>query len=342
MKLKEIFYKQGGRKLIAQYIRSNVIGTAIGEFILLGKSRIALEILRLSTYLKQRQRLEKQYMNILKSLDSKNMDSLPHNSSNNVWICWLQGLEKAPAVVKKCYQSVKDNLYDRNIVLITENNMGDYVKFPDYIMDKWKAGIITNTHLTDLLRLELLIRYGGLWLDATVLCSDKRENIPDYFFDSDLFFFQNLKPGRDGNSIYNSSWLICSKSNNRVLIATRELCYEYWKRNNIMDNYFLFHLFFSMVLEYYKSEWNSVVPRDNSAPHILLLRMFDQYNERIWEAVKAQTPFHKISYKFSEEKKDMRGTYYDVIFGGGVANNLTIILSISNHGVVNQRMLVAA
>ena len=48
--LNKIFQKQGGFKLIKQYFKSGSLATAIGEFILLGKSRTALEILRLSTH----------------------------------------------------------------------------------------------------------------------------------------------------------------------------------------------------------------------------------------------------------------------------------------------------
>lgn len=78
--------------------------------------------------------------------------------------------------------------------------------------------------MTDLLRLKLLINYGGLWLDATVLCTGKAS---DYFFSSDLFFFQCLKHGRDGHASYISSWFMSAKTNNKILIAIRELCYEY-------------------------------------------------------------------------------------------------------------------
>ena len=56
---------------------------------------------------------------------------------------------------------------DREIVLITQDNLFNYVQFPDYILKKWEAGVITNTHFSDLLRLELLIKYGGTWSDET-------------------------------------------------------------------------------------------------------------------------------------------------------------------------------
>ncbi|MBR4343424.1 MAG: capsular polysaccharide synthesis protein [Lachnospiraceae bacterium] len=311
MGLKDIFQKQGGMKLIKQYARSKCLGTAISEFVLLGKSRTALEILRLSTQLKSRQRLEKKYRSILDQFDNSYDSFLTHNYSNKVWICWLQGIQNAPPLVQKCFKSSKKNLTDRDIVLITSKNMSDYVKLPEYILKKWKKGAITDTHLTDLLRLELLIKYGGLWLDSTVFCSEKRESIPDYFFNSDLFFYQSLKPGRDGKAIYMSSWLINAKTNNKILMATRNLCYEYWKKNNKLNDYFLLHDFMSIVLERYNKEWEKIVPRDNSTPHILLLKLFEEYNEDIWNSIKAQTPFHKLSYKNIEDNKI--NTYYQMI-----------------------------
>lgn len=314
MGLKEIFHKQGGMKLIKQYFRSGTLGTAIGEFILLGKSRTALEILRLATQLKTKQKLEKKYRKTLESFDKGYDNSLPRVSSSKVWICWLQGMEKAPTVVKRCYESVRDNLTDREVVLITAENMNQFVQFPDYILEKWKRGIITHTHLTDLLRLELLIKYGGMWLDATVLCTEKEKNIPRYFFDSDLFFFQSLKPGRDGEALYISSWLMSAKTNNKILMAAQKMCYEYWKTNNSMDDYFLLHAFVSIVLDYYEEDWKAIVPRDNAAPHILLMRLFDTYDENMWDMMKSQTPFHKVTYKFSENATSGNNTFYTKIF----------------------------
>lgn len=315
MDLKETFQKQGGMNLIKQYAKSGSLGTAIGEFLLLGKSRTALEILRLSTQLKTKQKLEKKYKHVLEEFDRHYDDSVTHGSSNKVWICWFQGMEQAPELVKKCYKSIKENLSDREIILITSENMEQYVQFPEYILNKWKSGVITNTHFTDLLRLELLIHYGGLWLDATVFCSEQESSIPDYFFNSDLFFYQSLKPGRDGKSTYISSWLMSAKTNNKVLLATKCLCYEYWKRESQMLDYFLLHDFFSIVLDRYPDDWKKVIPRDNATPHVLLLRLFDQYDENVWEAIRKQTPFHKLSYKYKEEQSLKNNTFLKRVIG---------------------------
>lgn len=296
MKLKQIFEKQGGMNLLKRYWNGGAFFTAVGEFLLLGKSRTALEILSLAASLKIKQKLENKYKKYLIRFDEK-YEETEHKGSNKIWICWFQGINEAPDIVKKCIESIEKNNPNKEVVIITSSNLHDYVEFPKFIEEKWKSGVITHTHMTDLLRLELLIRYGGTWIDATVFCSSS--NIPSYFFDSDLFFYQLLKPGRDGNGIYLSSWFMSAKTNNKILMATRELCYEYWKDNDTMWDYFLLHDFLSIVLEYYPDDWKRIIPRDNATPHMLLLRLFDKYDEDTWNAIKSQTPFHKLTYKFS-------------------------------------------
>lgn len=312
MGLKETFKKQGGLTLLKQYWKGGALFTALNQFLVLGRSRTALEILRLSASLKIRQTLERQYMPKLIEFDKAFDSTLPHKQNNKIWVCWFQGIENAPDLVQKCVQSVREHMPDKEVLILTKENLCNYVRFPEYIWKKWQDGIITNTHFSDLLRLELLINHGGLWLDATVFCTSS--DIPSFYFDSDLFFYQSLKPGRDGNSSYISSWLMSAKTNNKVLMATRYLCYEYWKTHNKLVDYFLLHDFMSIVLDFYKEDWDAVVPRDNATPHVLLLRLFERYDERMWDAIRQQTPFHKLTYKFSGEQTGEKGTFFDILF----------------------------
>ena len=70
----------------------------------------------------------------------------------------------------------------------------------------------------------------------------------------------------------------------------------------------------SIVLEHYLREWKQIVPRDNATPHILLLRLFDQYDDQMYKAIVDQSPFHKLSYKFKDEQVQIEGTYYKKLF----------------------------
>lgn len=314
MSLKEIFQKQGGWNLIKDWLRAGLLPYAIVQGCLLGRSKKSLEILRLGVTLKKYHRLQYKYSHVLQNLSTllpEDAQSTNDRATRKVWVCWMQGIENAPILVQKCYKSLKDNLHGRKIVLITSENILQYTDFPPYIIDKYKRGLITHTHFSDLLRVELLCRYGGTWIDSTVFCSG--DNIPSYMLDSDFFLFQNLKPGSDGSAINVSSWFITAKANHKIMLAVRELLWEYWEKNDKLIDYFLLHNFIMMVAEFYQDDWKRIIPYPNSLPHVLLLRLFEQYNEETWKELKSICPFHKLAYKRSEEDFEKEGTYYEVI-----------------------------
>lgn len=181
--------------------------------------------------------LEKKYQKDVRV--KKKLKSEENIQKEYVWFCWLQGIENAPKLVQDCYASIKYWLKDKEIIVITESNYKEYVEFPDYIIEKWKKGIITNTHFSDLLRIELLINHGGLWLDATTYLTG---TLPNYISENDFFVYRN--GWMDMEMINMGSWLISSKkTNNFLLVETRRLLYKYWEKNNFMKNYFLMHMF---------------------------------------------------------------------------------------------------
>lgn len=318
---KQLFNKVGGKEILRQYLQGHVLIYAFVMTILLGFSKKSLEIVRLAVGNKLLIRLRKQYKgfiaNYLENADYSEVNKtfIQHSdiqdelseAGKRVWVFWFQGMEHAPAIVQTCYHSLKENITDREIVLVTEENYKVYVQFPDFIIKKAEAGIISKTHFSDLLRLELLIKYGGTWVDATVLCTG---TCPQYILNSDLFLFQNLKPGLNGACTCISSWFITAKADNKILKLTLALLYDYWKNNDKLVDYFLFHNFFQLAIETYPGEWSKVIPFSNSVPHILLLRFFDEYDESVWNAVKEMSTIHKLSYKFTEAEYRKEGTYY--------------------------------
>lgn len=308
--VKYYFEKAGGLTLLRQYWRKGVLWIAIFQFVLLGKSRTALEILRLAVTFKTKQHLAKKYGKVLKEFNAKWQENLPHCERKTVWIFWWQGEEAMPPLVRKCYDSVRENMKDWEIVLLSEKNYQQYAEFPIYIHEKLQKGI-TLTHFSDLLRLELLIRHGGLWLDATVLCTNGE--IPMSILKSELFVYRAQKPGADGKATTMSSWLMWAKTNNRILMGTQAMLYAYWKKNKRLDEYFLLHHFMTIAMDFYKEDASKIPPFCNSVPHILLLHLFDKYDENYWNDLKQMTCFHKLSYKLDEENCKKKGTYYDVI-----------------------------
>ena len=204
-----LFKKVNGIKVLKQYFRAHILLFAVVETILIGFSKKSMEIVRCAADNKILNKLRKKYKKKIQAFVSEiEKENYEQKKSNIVWVCWFQGMEKAPDLVKKCFDSLKANLTNKELIVITEENYKDYITFPEFIEEKIVDGIITKTHLSDLLRLELLINYGGTWIDATVFCSGA--NYPEYLFDSDLLMYQDLKPGYDGHSARISSWFIAA------------------------------------------------------------------------------------------------------------------------------------
>ncbi len=307
-----IFKKVGGVTVLRQYLRARVLLFALVQTTLNGFSKKSLEIVRLAVSNKVVGRLRKKYRGVIAQYQTSSQP-LVSEHSHKVWVCWLQGMENAPALVQSCYASLQKHLSDREIVVLTEENYRSYVTFPEYVQKKIDSGIITRTHFSDLLRLELLCTYGGTWIDATVLLSGE---VPGYMLDSDLFVFQNLKPGLDGHATAISSWFMTGSTGNPVLHLTRHLLYRYWETHNTLMDYFLIHNFFQLAIEAYPEVWRKVVPFSNSTPHILLLRLFEPYDEPTWNIIQNMTPVHKLSYKFPADSAEKKDTYYSRVIAG--------------------------
>ncbi|MCC8073701.1 MAG: capsular polysaccharide synthesis protein, partial [Clostridiales bacterium] len=216
--------------------------------------------------------------NPLKKYECKDM-------SDTVWICWLQGIENAPKLVQDCYNSIKYHINDRNIVVLNSDNIFKYTDLPTFIIDKWQNGIISNTHFSDIIRVNILLRHGGLWLDSTTYLTD---SLPPYITENDFFVYRN--GSFDHEMINMGSWLIYSKPNNVLLLETQNLLFEYWKRHNYLQNYFLLHMFFRMVTNHYPKQWNKVPYYNQIDNHILQNEFNKTFDSKRFEQIKEITP----------------------------------------------------
>ena len=160
------------------------------------------------------------------------------------------------------------------------------------------------------MRTELLLKHGGIWIDATVYMVDY---IPNDIIKSKFFLFQTLKPGVDGKSISISSWFIKTIPNNPVLELTQELLYEYWKKHNYLCDYFLFHYFMQISMNYYSHFTDEMVKYTNELPHVLLLQLHKSYNESVYKSITTKSFVHKLTYKVSDDIVNDKSNYYNFL-----------------------------
>ena len=218
------------------------------------------------------------------SLDS------PHEYSNKLWWCWLQGEQHAPPLCKIALASLRRHMPNKDITIIDSKNLSSFTDIPGFIIDKWKAGIISNTHFSDILRLDLLCQHGGLWLDATVLCTQ----YPYEVFERPLFVYKNIMQN-DASCIL-SNWAISAEKNNTILIETRKLLYAYWKSNNYLQHYFIFHFIFTLVVEKYPKLWEEIPCYSNIPPHIMQFELTREFSSSRFEELKRISNLHKLTH----------------------------------------------
>ena len=207
---------------------------------------------------------------------------------------------------------------DTKVIIITDDNVEQYVKFPSYIIEKLEKGTMSTAAFSDLLRFSLLEHYGGTWIDSTVYLTDK---LPEYVTKSDLFAYQDSF-GLIRNPALMSVWLLHSTPNNEVIRETRNIAFEYWKNQNYVVEYLLPYIILTMVLKEH-SEYFSKMPYANSDyTHLMLEHINEEYDEKLTNHILSLSSVHKLSYKLKHEAYANKENLYHRIIesysrGGG-------------------------
>ena len=180
---------------------------------------------------------------------------------------------------------------------------------PEHIIKKWEKGYITFAHFSDILRIELLSKYGGLWLDSTIFTTKRSELV--FNENIELFVFKQVDLDRKNSlAVVASNWLIYANKNNNIINLTKKLLYYYWKDYNYAINYNIFHIFFKLATEVYKDEWKNVPTFNNISPHILQFELNDDFQEIRFNEIKNMSDFHKLNWRIKSENKN---SFYNYI-----------------------------
>lgn len=324
--LKTRYTQLGGLRLVRQYAKMGLLWPAVKKVLRHPFSKQTYKQVYLDTVRKVEPMLVKEYRPVMKDIaehistpstgsgTGSTTAQLEHKRNKIIWFCWLQGIENAPEVVKACYNSLT-RLTGYSLIVIDEKNWREYIELPDYIIRRREKKQIPPAHFSDLLRLELLIKYGGTWIDSTVLCTgvnNDNENANVNYLDTDLFMFQHTQPGSsEWGGIGN--WFITACTNNEVLMVLRDMLYAYWREHDCVLNYYLFHLFFGMLREVFSEQIAAMhyayAPRSLALVH----HWGEPFDEAKWKRLTECVCFHKLTYMKDKVPAKVEGTYYEYI-----------------------------
>jgi glycosyltransferase involved in cell wall biosynthesis len=255
-------------------------------------------------------------INKYKDCEYESGKNINHDQSA-IWTCWWDGEDAMPEIVKVCYKSVCDNAGTHPVHLITKNNYHKFIDIPDYIIEKVSKGMISITHLSDILRMCLLYEHGGLWLDATVFVTS---NIDSSVFESDLVTIRNNSVCFLDPKYKWTSFCIGGQNGHPFFAFIRDIFLEYWNKKNELIAYFLVD--YCIITAYSKipaiRNMINQIPYSNPQVFSLSQNMENAFDAKIYERICSNTNFHKLSWKqFYPEKTNSE----EYTFWGYILNN---------------------
>lgn len=158
-----------------------------------------------------------------------------------IWMCWFQGEDdnSIPELNKKCIKRWKELNSDYEVNVLCNNTIKQYV--PEFFEF---TSIRKPAAKSDLLRILLLSKYGGVWVDASVYpmlpLSDFYENVMnDTGFFAYRFLPRLLNRKKGDREIV--SWFLCVDVPHHSLIESWKTAFVE-KYNNLKKyKYYTFH-----------------------------------------------------------------------------------------------------
>lgn len=240
----------------------------------------------------------KKYIYVTKLADN---ELLQCGHSDRVWTMWLQ--DEVPEICQMCLNSIKK--YYPDAIVITEKNLNEYVEIPSGILEKYKSGKMLPAHFSDLVRMCLLDKYGGTWIDATCYLT---QPIPSYIRKSPFFILRSF----GGNAL--SNYFIHSDSNNYLTKCIKYFLLEYWKHENKACYYFMFHLFILKVLIKKnlkaKELYNHIPIGLNWNTKIFYEILFNDFDKDIYDFMCQTSYLHKFTYKNIQNRDNNPNSFY--------------------------------
>lgn len=234
-----------------------------------------------------------------------------------IWVCWLQGEENMPDVVNICYKSLLKHSSGKTVNLITSENLSEYIKVPDFIKEYLDKGKISRTHFADYIRIMLLAKYGGLWIDASVLVTG------DITTETQKPFYTIKQRVKD--SIYYVSdfrWVVgfigCSQSCGRYMFACLNTLFDcYLKKRTFFIDFFLFDYFIAAMYEELPAIKELIDGNEYNCDSFYQLsdNLNKKYEEEIMQEIVTQSKFHRMSWKqyYNEKTENKELTFFGYI-----------------------------
>jgi hypothetical protein len=225
-----------------------------------------------------------------------------------LYIYWDTGFLNAPEIVKKCLLSWKIKNPTWKIIELDDTNLKDYVNIYEVVPD-FNKNMISKTGFSDILRIFLLKKYGGLWCDATTFCIDPIDEWLYNHIESGFFAYSFNEPC----DRLLSSWFLYADYDNYIINNWYKKVIELIINNINVDpednsftkKYFWFHYLFGDLYksdDMFKKIWDETNKLSEKLPHFLqnvgLLKRLNTLSQSHID--NKMSHLYKLTYKYNE------------------------------------------
>jgi hypothetical protein len=191
-----------------------------------------------------------------------------------IWMLWLQGWHVAPELVQACAETWRR--WNPGWTVRRLDRAGLEVLLPSEAFVPLAGKAVEPEAFSDVARLELLARYGGVWADATVYCLRPLDEWLPARMTSGFFAF--ARPGPDRML---SSWFLATAQGGGIVRRWRQAARDYWAGRASRDHYFWIHRLFAACHAEdpcFRAAWDAVPAISATGPH-----RFEPYLTRLVE-----------------------------------------------------------
>lgn len=259
---------------------------------------------------KRNKNIEKKVMQIVGAVEVSD-EELKETGKPKIWMVWFTGEENLPPLQKMCVESVKRNANGHEVVVISLNNYKQYIEIPPRILELYHQGILNPANLADVIRIRLLSRYGGFWIDSTVYVT---KPISEEIFKAKLY---SMKMPKEWFYVSECRWAgFCFYMNKSSLLPhlVDKMLMKYWEKETWIIDYFLFDYLIDLSIKMYPSVKEEVeaIPFNNPNLNKLCPKLCDSFSAEEFDIMSRDTSFFKLSWKVFtyDQLKEDKGNYY--------------------------------
>ncbi|TPM25606.1 hypothetical protein FJ958_21030 [Mesorhizobium sp. B2-3-5] len=241
--------------------------------------------------------------------------STPTGGLGPIWQYWAQGADQAPPLVKACLRSVARHKGSRELVVLDDKTVEGHIDLPGHVWDKRRRGLMNSQHFSNFIRLSLLSRHGGTWLDATILL---RQPVPPEIEREDFYILRETN--RHPRLV--ETWFIHARKGHPLVETVLHGLADYWKKYDALHDYFMFPYHFEASLLLHRPlrrDFLRMPQVGADRPHELQWRLFEPFEEAIHHALFDGFWLHKLTH---HEQRPAVGEHllWDAIVSGWPAS----------------------